>query len=164
MSAGTRGIPRFPGPKRAPEPSNWDGTLSAGKPARPGAELFTAVQFPEHGPRRRRFTRRSGLRAVVERCRDGCRPGKSQHQGQREQRSFDLQSQRGGRGEWTEESLAAFANLLQLGVTTLELDMVALAQAVAAEFQASGIADRLSVQLFDWSSLNLAHAGARLLP
>ncbi|KUM32512.1 glycerophosphodiester phosphodiesterase family protein [Arthrobacter sp. EPSL27] len=36
--------------------------------------------------------------------------------------SFDLQSHRGGRGEWTEESLAAFANSLQLGVTTLELD------------------------------------------
>lgn len=36
--------------------------------------------------------------------------------------SFDLQSHRGGRGEWTEESLAAFANSLRLGVTTLELD------------------------------------------
>ncbi|MCO4236920.1 glycerophosphodiester phosphodiesterase [Pseudarthrobacter sp. MDT3-28] len=36
--------------------------------------------------------------------------------------SFDLQSHRGGRGEWTEESLAAFANTLALGVTTLELD------------------------------------------
>lgn len=36
--------------------------------------------------------------------------------------SFDLQSHRGGRGEWTEESLAAFANSLELGVTTLELD------------------------------------------
>lgn len=36
--------------------------------------------------------------------------------------SFDLQSHRGGRGEWTEESLAAFANSLSLGVTTLELD------------------------------------------
>ena len=36
--------------------------------------------------------------------------------------SFDLQSHRGGRGEWTEESLAAFANSLKLGVTTLELD------------------------------------------
>jgi glycerophosphoryl diester phosphodiesterase len=36
--------------------------------------------------------------------------------------SFDLQSHRGGRGEWTEESLAAFANSLALGVTTLELD------------------------------------------
>lgn len=35
---------------------------------------------------------------------------------------FDLQSHRGGRGEWTEESLAAFANSLELGVTTLELD------------------------------------------
>lgn len=36
--------------------------------------------------------------------------------------SFDLQAHRGGRGEWTEESLAAFANSLELGVTTLELD------------------------------------------
>ncbi len=36
--------------------------------------------------------------------------------------SLDLQSHRGGRGEWTEESLAAFGNSLQLGVTTLELD------------------------------------------
>jgi len=36
--------------------------------------------------------------------------------------SFDLQSHRGGRGQWTEESLGAFANSLKLGVTTLELD------------------------------------------
>ena len=36
--------------------------------------------------------------------------------------SFDLQSHRGGRGEWTEESVAAFGNSLRLGVTTLELD------------------------------------------
>jgi glycerophosphoryl diester phosphodiesterase len=36
--------------------------------------------------------------------------------------SFDLQSHRGGRGEWTEESLTAFSNSLKLGVTTLELD------------------------------------------
>ena len=36
--------------------------------------------------------------------------------------SFDLQSHRGGRGEWTEESLAAFGNSLALGVSTLELD------------------------------------------
>ncbi|MDF9751585.1 glycerophosphodiester phosphodiesterase family protein [Arthrobacter sp. ES3-54] len=36
--------------------------------------------------------------------------------------SFDLQAHRGGRGQWTEESLAAFANSLKLGVTTFELD------------------------------------------
>ncbi|WP_396020163.1 glycerophosphodiester phosphodiesterase family protein [Arthrobacter sp. ISL-69] len=36
--------------------------------------------------------------------------------------SFDPRSHRGGRGEWTEESLAAFGNSLRLGVTTLELD------------------------------------------
>ncbi len=36
--------------------------------------------------------------------------------------SFDLQAHRGGLAEWTEESLPAFANALQVGVTTLELD------------------------------------------
>ncbi|WP_175317576.1 glycerophosphodiester phosphodiesterase family protein [Pseudarthrobacter sp. C4D7] len=36
--------------------------------------------------------------------------------------SFDLQAHRGGRGEWTEESLSAFGNSLKLGVSTLELD------------------------------------------
>ena len=187
--------------------------------------------------------------------------------------SFDLQSHRGGRGEWTEESLAAFANSLKLGVTTLELDthltsdgkvivwhddtiqadkcldtapatpgdaafpyvgdrvaelslaqiktldcgfapllgypgqdviegnriaelkdvfqlvrdtdaekvrfnietkvedgksggegMVALTKAVVAEIQASGMADRISVQSFDWSSLNLTKEIAPDLP
>ena len=38
------------------------------------------------------------------------------------ERDFDLQSHRGGRGEHTEESLAAFAHSLELGVSTLELD------------------------------------------
>ncbi|TFV60008.1 glycerophosphodiester phosphodiesterase [Mycobacterium sp. PS03-16] len=38
--------------------------------------------------------------------------------------SFDLQSHRGGRGETTEESLRAFAKSLELGVSTLELDIV----------------------------------------
>lgn len=37
---------------------------------------------------------------------------------------FDLQSHRGGRGETTEESLRAFTKSLELGVTTLELDIV----------------------------------------
>ncbi len=37
---------------------------------------------------------------------------------------FDLQAHRGGRGETTEESLRAFAKALQLGVSTLELDIV----------------------------------------
>ncbi|TFD82119.1 glycerophosphodiester phosphodiesterase family protein [Cryobacterium fucosi] len=36
--------------------------------------------------------------------------------------SFDLQAHRGGRGEWTEESTAAFARSLEVGVSTLELD------------------------------------------
>jgi glycerophosphoryl diester phosphodiesterase len=38
--------------------------------------------------------------------------------------SFDLQAHRGGRGETTEESLRAFAKALELGVSTLELDIV----------------------------------------
>ncbi|MGZ4514817.1 MAG: glycerophosphodiester phosphodiesterase family protein, partial [Mycobacterium sp.] len=37
---------------------------------------------------------------------------------------FDLQAHRGGRGETTEESLRAFAKSLELGVSTLELDIV----------------------------------------
>lgn len=37
---------------------------------------------------------------------------------------FDLQAHRGGRGETTEESLRAFAKSLELGVTTIELDVV----------------------------------------
>lgn len=37
---------------------------------------------------------------------------------------FDLQAHRGGRGETTEESLPAFAASLELGVSTLELDVV----------------------------------------
>ncbi|WP_312180182.1 alkaline phosphatase [Arthrobacter sp.] len=36
--------------------------------------------------------------------------------------SLDLQSHRGGRGEYTEESLAAFRHSLEVGVSTLELD------------------------------------------
>ncbi|MET0704829.1 MAG: glycerophosphodiester phosphodiesterase family protein [Mycobacterium sp.] len=38
--------------------------------------------------------------------------------------TFDLQAHRGGRGETTEESLPAFAKSLELGVSTLELDIV----------------------------------------
>ncbi len=41
-----------------------------------------------------------------------------------ESTSFDLQAHRGGRGETTEESLRGFAKALELGVTTLELDIV----------------------------------------
>ncbi len=37
---------------------------------------------------------------------------------------FDLQSHRGGRGETTEEALGAFAKSLELGVSTLEFDIV----------------------------------------
>ncbi|MFI5777781.1 glycerophosphodiester phosphodiesterase [Nocardia sp. NPDC051570] len=39
------------------------------------------------------------------------------------QRVVDLQSHRGGRGLLTEESLAAYAHSLELGVSTLELDI-----------------------------------------
>jgi len=38
--------------------------------------------------------------------------------------AFDLQAHRGGRGETTEESLRAFSKALQLGVSTLEFDIV----------------------------------------
>jgi glycerophosphoryl diester phosphodiesterase len=41
-----------------------------------------------------------------------------------EPNGFDLQAHRGGRGETTEESLRAFAKSLELGVSTLELDIV----------------------------------------
>lgn len=41
-----------------------------------------------------------------------------------ESEPFDLQAHRGGRGETTEESLRAFAKALELGVSTLELDIV----------------------------------------
>ncbi|MBL8338549.1 MAG: glycerophosphodiester phosphodiesterase [Rhodoferax sp.] len=37
--------------------------------------------------------------------------------------AFDLQSHRGGRGLWPENTLAAFTQSIQLGVTTLELDI-----------------------------------------
>lgn len=39
-------------------------------------------------------------------------------------RSFDLQAHRGGRGMTIEESLPGFAKAVELGVTTLELDIV----------------------------------------
>nr|WP_235831541.1 glycerophosphodiester phosphodiesterase family protein [Gordonia zhaorongruii] len=39
-------------------------------------------------------------------------------------KAVDLQSHRGGRGEHTEESLYGFAKSLELGVSTLELDVV----------------------------------------
>ncbi|WP_422750017.1 glycerophosphodiester phosphodiesterase [Mycobacterium sp. WMMD1722] len=38
--------------------------------------------------------------------------------------AFDLQAHRGGRGETTEESLRAFSKALELGVSTLEFDVV----------------------------------------
>lgn len=45
---------------------------------------------------------------------------------------LDLQSHRGGRGETTEESLRAFEKTLDLGVTTLEFDIVLTADGVPA--------------------------------
>lgn len=44
--------------------------------------------------------------------------------------TLDLQAHRGGRGEYTEESKAAFAHALDLGVTTLEFDIVLTADGV----------------------------------
>lgn len=44
--------------------------------------------------------------------------------GDKDKASFDLQAHRGGRGETTEESLRAFTKALELGVSTLELDIV----------------------------------------
>jgi len=44
--------------------------------------------------------------------------------GNKEATSFDLQAHRGGRGETTEESLRAFTKAIELGVSTLELDIV----------------------------------------
>ncbi|HEU4360575.1 MAG TPA: glycerophosphodiester phosphodiesterase [Mycobacterium sp.] len=41
-----------------------------------------------------------------------------------ESAAFDLQAHRGGRGDTTEESLPAFAKSLELGVSTLEFDIV----------------------------------------
>ncbi|WP_297598780.1 glycerophosphodiester phosphodiesterase [Mycobacterium sp.] len=38
--------------------------------------------------------------------------------------AFDLQAHRGGRGETTEQSLRGFAKALEIGVSTLELDVV----------------------------------------
>lgn len=49
--------------------------------------------------------------------------GSSQPQPKEPQR-FDLQSHRGGRGEYTEESRKAFEESVKMGVSTLELDIV----------------------------------------
>lgn len=43
---------------------------------------------------------------------------------------FDFQSHRGGRGQWTEESATAMKHSLEMGVTTLELDIVITADGV----------------------------------
>ncbi|WP_313812953.1 glycerophosphodiester phosphodiesterase family protein [Glutamicibacter sp.] len=49
-------------------------------------------------------------------------PSESQLKTNERNGSFDLQAHRGGLAEWTEESIAAFGNALEVGVTTLELD------------------------------------------
>jgi glycerophosphoryl diester phosphodiesterase len=46
-------------------------------------------------------------------------------------RAFDLQAHRGGRGLMPENTLAAFEHALELGVTTLELDIAITADGVA---------------------------------
>ena len=45
--------------------------------------------------------------------------------------AFDLQAHRGGRGLWPENTLAAFESALELGVTTLEMDVAITADGVA---------------------------------
>nr|WP_280269872.1 glycerophosphodiester phosphodiesterase [Nocardia wallacei] len=50
-------------------------------------------------------------------------PSPSTPTGPASNRTVDLQSHRGGRGLWTEESLAAYAHSIELGVSTLELDI-----------------------------------------
>ena len=45
--------------------------------------------------------------------------------------AFDLQAHRGGRGLWPENTLAAFEHALELGVTTLEMDVAITADGVA---------------------------------
>ncbi|WP_296108704.1 glycerophosphodiester phosphodiesterase family protein [uncultured Corynebacterium sp.] len=49
--------------------------------------------------------------------------GSSKHQ-PKEPQGFDLQSHRGGRGEYTEQSRKAFEESVKMGVSTLELDIV----------------------------------------
>lgn len=47
-------------------------------------------------------------------------------------KGFDVQAHRGGRGHWTEESALAFTNALEIGVGTLELDVVLTKDGVPA--------------------------------
>ncbi len=44
--------------------------------------------------------------------------------------SFDMQSHRGGRGLWPENTLVAFGNALRMGTTTLEMDTAVTADGV----------------------------------
>ena len=45
--------------------------------------------------------------------------------------AFDLQAHRGGRGLWPENTLAAFEHAVELGVTTLEMDVAITSDGVA---------------------------------
>ncbi|ALG86664.1 glycerophosphodiester phosphodiesterase [Gordonia phthalatica] len=68
--------------------------------------------------------------------------------------AIDLQSHRGGRGEHTEESLYGFARSIELGVTTLELDVVLTRDGVPLvwhdpEIQAEKCRDTLPASLGD---------------
>lgn len=53
--------------------------------------------------------------------------------------AFDLEAHRGGRGETTEESKRAFEKALDLGVTTLELDIVITKDKVPAVWHDPGV-------------------------
>ncbi|MGO1947983.1 MAG: glycerophosphodiester phosphodiesterase family protein [Mycobacteriaceae bacterium] len=55
--------------------------------------------------------------------------------------TFDLQAHRGGRGEYTEESAVAFEKALDLGVTTLELDIHITRDGVPAVWHDPSIQD-----------------------
>lgn len=55
--------------------------------------------------------------------------------------NFDLQSHRGGRGEYTEESRTAFEKSLELGVTTLEFDIHMTGDGVPAVWHDASLQD-----------------------
>ena len=78
----------------------------------PGSELLTGVYENTHI-----------FDTMVQVMRAGDSGNGTPPAGHPHKHGFDLQAHRGGRGEYTEESLAGFAHALELGVTTLELDL-----------------------------------------
>ncbi|MCC3269428.1 alkaline phosphatase [Arthrobacter gengyunqii] len=88
--------------------------------AGPGSELLTGV-----------YENTRIFDIMVQMMRAGDEPGDDNGQGggstppdwNNGRARFDLQAHRGGRGEYTEESLTGFAQALELGVSTLELDL-----------------------------------------